>query len=206
MYKSEWYNYLFLYGHGQISNILWDKLIDNCGVNHLKYNYEPIIEGKEDACQQAEEQVSKEVGGYYSYNLYDDCTYQNSVRRMLRSRIDSHNNHGNSNGNSAVATDVTGSVNDYICGGGEVLNQWTNNDHVRRALHVSPHANFFSGDNAVGMNYTLTEKNLMPFFTHMAKNTPSRVMVYNGDTDPGINSFAAQNWTVSLNLKEIRAT
>ena len=28
-------------------------------------------------------------------------------------------------------------------------------------------------------------------------------MVYNGDTDPGINSFVAQNWTSSLGLKEL---
>jgi hypothetical protein len=30
-------------------------------------------------------------------------------------------------------------------------------------------------------------------------------MVYNGDTDPGINSFVAQNWTVALGLAEAEA-
>jgi len=29
--------------------------------------------------------------------------------------------------------------------------------------------------------------------------------VYNGDTDPGINSFVAQNWTVALGLEETEA-
>eukprot|EP00463_Aulacantha_scolymantha_P006171 TRINITY_DN7732_c0_g1_i1.p2 TRINITY_DN7732_c0_g1~~TRINITY_DN7732_c0_g1_i1.p2 ORF type:complete len:93 (+),score=17.99 TRINITY_DN7732_c0_g1_i1:248-526(+) len=27
-------------------------------------------------------------------------------------------------------------------------------------------------------------------------------MVYNGDTDPGLNSFRAQNWTASIGLRE----
>mgnify|MGYP002403096815 CR=1 FL=1 len=29
----------------------------------------------------------------------------------------------------------------------------------------------------------------------MALQTNVRVLVYNGDTDPGINSFVAENWT-----------
>ena len=37
---------------------------------------------------------------------------------------------------------------------------------------------------------------------YVAQNTSLRVLVYNGDTDPSINSFAAQNWTVALGLKE----
>ena len=32
-----------------------------------------------------------------------------------------------------------------------------------------------------------------------------RVLVYNGDTDPGINSFVSQNWTVALGLEETEA-
>ena len=35
--------------------------------------------------------------------------------------------------------------------------------------------------------------------------TPLRVLVYNGDTDPGLNSFYAQNWTAALGYDEAEA-
>ena len=49
-----------------------------------------------------------------------------------------------------------------------------------------------------GMVYKLTEKNLAPFYQKVAAETRLRVLVYNGDTDPSINSFLAQNWSVYL--------
>ena len=80
---------------------------------------------------------------------------------------------------------------------------------VRNAFHVPTDANFFSGDNGDGFNYTLTERNLMPFYADVAVGKYAdlgiKVMVYNGDTDPGINSFVAQNWTSSLGLAEVEA-
>ena len=79
-------------------------------------------------------------------------------------------------------------------------------EQVRKALHVAPDAFFFSGDNGDGMTYTLTEHNLMPFYVDVAKNHPElRTLVYNGDTDPGINTFVAQNWTSALGLAELEA-
>merc|ERR1712167_511660 len=45
----------------------------------------------------------------------------------------------------------------------------------------------------------------MPFYQYLALETDIRVMIYNGDSDPSINSFAAQNWTVALGLKEEQA-
>jgi len=52
---------------------------------------------------------------------------------------------------------------------------------------------FFSGDNGNGFSYTLTETDLRPFYGYCIKNTSLRVLVYNGDTDPGINSFITQD-------------
>merc|ERR1712093_785862 len=42
----------------------------------------------------------------------------------------------------------------------------------------------------------------MPFYLWLAQTTDIRGVIYNGDTDPGINSFVSQNWTVSLGLEE----
>merc|ERR1719238_1825173 len=33
-------------------------------------------------------------------------------------------------------------------------------------------------------------------------NTTLRVLIYNGDTDPCLDSFSAQNWTTSLGFSE----
>ena len=52
---------------------------------------------------------------------------------------------------------------------------------------------------------TVTEKNLLPFYDHVVRDTSLRVLVYNGDTDPAINSFVAQNWTTALGFSETEA-
>ena len=80
-----------------------------------------------------------------------------------------------------------------------------NQSAVRAALHVPTNSLFFSGDNGAGMTYVPTEKNLMPFYQHVAKNTSLRVLVYNGDTDPGLNSQRAENWTAASASRRRRA-
>ena len=76
---------------------------------------------------------------------------------------------------------------------------------VREALHVPSASNFFDGDNGAGMVYRSTEPDLRPFYQHVANSTALRVLVYNGDTDPAINSFVAQaqnptNLTLTMRL------
>ena len=77
---------------------------------------------------------------------------------------------------------------------------------VREALHVPSSSNFFDGDNGAGMVYRNTEPDLRPFYKHVANSTALRVLVYNGDTDPAINSFVAQaqnptNLTLTMRLQ-----
>ena len=77
---------------------------------------------------------------------------------------------------------------------------------VREALHVPSASNFFDGDNGAGMVYRSTEPDLRPFYQHVANSTALRVLVYNGDTDPAINSFVAQaqhpaNRTLTMRLQ-----
>ena len=97
-----------------------------------------------------------------------------------------------------------GALNDYSCGGGVAQEAWVVHPAVMAALHVPADALFVSADNGVGMQYDLTEKNLMPFYRDVAENHPEmRVMVYNGDTDPCINSFVSQNWTVALGFEVV---
>ena len=92
---------------------------------------------------------------------------------------------------------------DYQCGGPGALFEWIEKEEVKAALGVARDAYFFSGDNGVGFNYTLTVSSMLPFIGRVvgangAAEEPIRVLVYNGDTDPAINSFVAQNWTASM--------
>lgn len=50
-----------------------------------------------------------------------------------------------------------------------------------------------SGDNGVGFNYSLTERSVLPIWLRAIQTPEMRVLAYNGDTDPGINSFVAQD-------------
>ena len=209
-----WWHVLFLYGHGQVSNILYDKIIEHCGMTYLKYGGKPV----DPTCSKYLGAIGKEAGGYFAYGLYDDCIYQEGLRR----RLDDHQTSPAALPSSSpsrrnkqklpsadtlamlgfapngLPLELGGAVNDYICGGGDAQTIWTNQSVVRKALHVPTDSNFFNGDNGAGMVYKSTEKNLMPFYQEVAKTTKLRVLVYNGDTDPSINSFVAQNWTSHL--------
>ncbi|GMI12231.1 hypothetical protein TrVE_jg10486 [Triparma verrucosa] len=188
-----WWDITFMYGHGQFSTKTYDSIIAACTEAALKH---PLANGGlSDDCNNLLDKMTEEIGGYYDYALYDDCTYENGL--LLSPARPAH---------TLWRGEIGGALNDYSCGGGDAMEVYANVSAVRDAFHVSPEAYFFSGDNGVGFNYTLTEKNLIPFYKDLAvgkyKDLGVRVMVYNGDTDPGINSFVAQNWTSHVGLEE----
>lgn len=73
---------------------------------------------------------------------------------------------------------------------------------VKRALHAPEDSFYFSGDNGVGFNYKSTEPDLADFYRHVAQETDVRVLIYNGDADPGLNSFRGENFTRGIGLAE----
>lgn len=126
-------------------------------------------------CQEAVAKMEQQKGGVYDYSLYDECTYSNGL--------------------------LEGALNDYPCGGDLVMESYLSMQVVKDALHV-PEASFFSVDNAEGdFDYTPTEKDLTGFYKDIQGQT--KVLIYNGDTDPAITSFAAQNWTSHLGFEEV---
>jgi carboxypeptidase C (cathepsin A) len=114
-------------------------------------------------CEEALSKMREQAGGFYEYSLYDDCTYRNDF--MLK-----------------------GAANDYPCGGSPVMTQYLALPSVKQALHVS-RATFYSVDNAEGFDYTPTERDLRDFYREI--NGELRVLIYNGDADPGECSRAA---------------
>lgn len=143
----------------------------------------------DDLCKAAVAMARKEVGGFFEYALYDECTYRNGLK--WKKRLGIHGVHGHDDDDG-----LTGALNDYPCGAGPVLEQYLAlGDVIQDAFHVR--STFFEVDNAEGdFRYTPTEPDLEDFYKEV--NGKLRVLVYNGDTDPAITSFATQNWTSHL--------
>ena len=184
---------MFFGGHGQISLKTMGAVRKTCTDEELHTPGGTLSE----ECDKILKKALDSAGGFYEYSLYDDCTYRNGLmsrKRPYRSTA------------RHVDIEARGALNDYTCGGGDVMEEYVRHPLVREALHVNPASNFFDGDNLVGFNYTLSETNLMPFYREVVVGKYAsegvRVLVYNGDTDPSINSFVAQNWTMQLGLRE----
>ena len=204
-HSGPWYHLQFFHGHGQVSDKLNDEIVATCGVAQLKAGV------TDPACQALIDQMDEAIGGYFAYALYDECgpdtyisarppaTHAQQRQRRYWSAAPPIRTHGA--GGRAVGV-VGGALNDYPCGGVGAMLKWLNTTAVKKALHVPPAATFFLTDNGVGFNYNLTETNLMPFYQEVIEQKKLRVVVYNGDTDPGINSFVSQNWTVALGFEE----
>jgi carboxypeptidase C (cathepsin A) len=163
----------FMHGHGQVSNVLYNQIRTSCPEAELKHGKLSV------QCQQLVNEMYTAIGGYYAYNLYDDC-----AGNIFLPSDDSYS--------QDYQNLIGGAVNDYACPG-DAMNLWIARADVRRALNVPVNSYFFNGDNGVGFNYTLTEPNLLPFYKSSIANKNLRVLVYNGDTDPGINTFITQD-------------
>jgi len=171
--QGPFYRIEFMHGHGQISERLYRTIQAACSEQALRTG-----NGMSAACTNAVAKMEKNLGGFFDYSLYDDCIYDESFRRRSLSK-------------ATVAREL-GALNDYPCAGA-AMTRWLDHPEVREALHIQPTNSFNSADNGVGMNYTLSERNVLPIYERARKLEGLRVLVYNGDTDPGINSMVTQD-------------
>jgi len=172
----------FLHGHGQFSEELYENIQTTCSYAELRSREQ----GRE--CKAVLAEIQSEVGGYYPYGLYDEC-YWNPGNPFLQ---EARQYWGPStSARRADELGVAAAENDYPCPG-QAFDKFLRHPDVRAAMHVPLNSNFFSGDNGVGFDYTLSEADVRPIHLYVLRNTDMRVMVYNGDTDPGINSFVTQ--------------
>lgn len=181
----------FYHGHGQFSDKTYQEIKRTC-------TPEELVDGvKTSRCRAVLDKMDEEKGYNFGYGLYDEC-YDFDLQRWDAPRP---------YGKTASKLKADGSYEPHHmdgspCGGTGALNKWVKRAEVKKALHVSVDASYFSGDNGVGFNYHSTEPDLTDFYKHVAQETSLRVLIYNGDTDPGLNSFRGENFTRGVGLAE----
>lgn len=181
---ADYWHLWFMAGHHQIPLSDFRKILKACSHSDtpgfLWSNSE-----KDDLCRAALAKAKKEVGGFFEYALYDECTYRNGLEWKKKLGL----------GPGVLG----GALNDYPCGAGPVLEEYLKlGPVISEAFHVR--SAFFEVDNAIGFDYVPTEPDLQPFYKAM--NGRLKILVYNGDTDPAITSFATQNWTSHLGFDQ----
>lgn len=215
----------FLYGHGAFSNKLYEAILQGCSQEELAHG------DLSSDCQALTSQVAGEAGPYWVYAYYDDCTYQNDIRRHrhlqsfealgyamgdhgseqasrpyfgppLASERDSNHEQMSAADLDSISTSVLPIPNGYACGAPAAQREWLSLDVVKEALHVGVDAEFFQCDNGGDFTYELTETDLISWYKEIIATNTLRIMVYNGDTDPGIMANQAQNWTRNLGFAE----
>ncbi|CAK9073626.1 unnamed protein product [Durusdinium trenchii] len=179
----------FFHGHGQFSDKTYAEIQRTC-------SREELVNGvKSQDCRAALSKMDAERGYSFEYNLYDEC-YGTDLYGQLPWRSSSW---------AEIHQRTSWHMDGTPCGGIRALRKWVNTSAVKQALHVAKDAFFFSGDNGVGFTYNLTEPTLIPWYREMVQNQKLRVLIYNGDADPGLNSFYAQNWTTAVGIPEVQS-
>jgi len=202
--KGPYYQVEFLHGHGQVSEKNYKTIIMECPEAVLRSG-----SGESAACAAALKQMNANLGGFFGYSLYDDCVYDEAFGSAVKQlTLTGMFTEDVSKLNARTSRSLgDNQPNGYPCPG-PAMHIWLNHTSVKKALNVPANARFNNGDNGVGFNYTLTETNVLPFYAHVIQNTSLRVLVYNGDTDPGINSMVTQdkyfNYFSSIGLEPKR--
>jgi hypothetical protein len=86
------------------------------------------------------------VGGYYDYNLYDDCIYEDDIRRHRRNLLSASSSSSSSSSSPSLpflqplsnpptrSSKNGAALNDYVCGGGDAQNIWATTPEVMKGL------------------------------------------------------------------------
>lgn len=183
-----WWYLQFMHGHGQAANAVFEDLVQTCGGEDALKRTGAVYPPE---CQKKLASYYQGLGYTYAYNLYDDCDQRHvfggapdaaSAARRAQARVAARRE----------GKGYTPAVYGYPCPG-PAFNMWLNVSAVQTALGVPPGSIFFNEDNGAGFNYSITASTMLPIYARAITKTTLRVLFYNGDTDPGINSFLTQD-------------
>lgn len=203
-YRGPFFNIEFMHGHGAFSEKLYWEIMGTCSTDQL-------LHGTSGNCRNAVRKIHDEAKGYWEYNLYDECTYSNifSTPSTVTDENGEEFEWWDVRPKAIVARrnvrkQLGGALNDYPCGGGIAMGIYFNQTKVMNALNVPENSYFFDEDNGGGFNYHSNIDQLLPFYKEAinSKDHHLRIMVYNGDADPSLNSFRAANWTAGIGIRE----
>lgn len=188
---------MFFYGHGQVSTELWSWLLTQCNQTELHSRSQSTV------CSNAINKIYTAIGGYYAYNLVDQCTsdaFQAQKEKLALHRkqrlaaLSQSNASSNSNADIVVPLE-----NGYWCPG-LIFFDYFDRDDVRAATFVPLNSTFFNADDGEGMSYVYNSLTVMPTIASLVENRasfvnggrPVQVWAYDGDTDPSVNVFSTQ--------------
>lgn len=200
-----YYNIEFLFGKNAFSNSLYESIKAACTSEELKNG---ILST---ACSAEVSKISAEAGGYWLYAYYDDCWYENDIRRSLSSLLPTSPNKDfkyygppirKLSGGNSIDRVLDVPQNGYYCGGPNAQVMWLELPIVKKALNVPVDAVFFQCDNGAGFSYWGDQQDLVSWYKEIITENKLRILVYNGDTDPCINAFDSQDWVESLGFQK----
>lgn len=185
----------FLYGHGALSQDLYDEAVEACGA--------PYFNRSSDECRRVTNEAEELSDGLNIYDFYRDC-YQSEEQRARSAsfnpwRVQTDRRHLRQQRliprppHPAVAGSPP--LNPVPCIDSEGATKYLNREDVKKALHVEgstvPYWSLCS--DIIDYQDDGVYPELSPLYREMMDKY--RIIVYNGDTDPGCN-YLHDHWCV----------
>ena len=179
----------FFHGHSQMSEDLHVR-ITNGGCSEAELKGKQAPEPLSPPCLALMEEMSKEVGFFYAYNLYEACPEDvpsaAGSRRMLAGSIRSRRRAA-----AAAAVDARGLLTPSPGNGdsglgapclGDAMGDYFALNVTKTSLGIPLDNNFIVLDNGIGFNYT-TDSSFVGYVYKKATKAGKRVLIYEGDSD-----------------------
>jgi len=176
-----YYDVEFFHGHSQFSNQLYREILAGCQLEELTGDME-----LGDRCKGLIAQMSEEVGGWFAYNLYNECP---SGAMSAMPPKDKHGANQALRARRAMLAHLAGRMSPKVHSSGissaclgNAMNEWLLLPQTLKAIGAPANSSFINLDNGHGFNYTSDSPFVGPIYERAAK-AGLRVLIYEGDND-----------------------
>jgi len=195
--------YQFMWGHSQLSNDLYNNILNACGSCLDWGNCSSLP-----MCVNYQNQANVALGGYNIYNVYDECYLINDemmskpeakyeTKGSIRYRLGGAYNGRQMRPRKSTSNNLGSGINQYACGVSRVLSIYLNLAQVQDAIHV---ANIpWTWQDGNWSKYTSTQTDLRPYYSNWVNEF--KVLIYYGDVDAAVPYNGGEKWTEGLGYK-----